>query len=253
MKAAVAQLRKKRLMVLLANLLYFLAVLALGFLIFVKGQGGLLYGLVAAALIAYLALVRPLTARYKRSAREALLRENVCRGMKDFTYAPKEGFTAAEFQSAGLMPGDAGKAFLSRERVTARHGTLKLEMADVTFPVKVNGLNAMFNGMLLRITSEGAEFPQLRLDGENWGTAPVGPEARAALDEMKARGGQFLLQAGEYTMYLLARDCFIGFPVNPLLNITEKTMQAELLPEVRCAIHAAQALCVKKTGRKGRK
>lgn len=246
MKAAFAQLRKKRLMVLLANLLYFLAVLVLGFLIFVKGQGGLLYGLVAAILITYLALVRPITARYKRFVREILLRENVCKGMKDFTYAPKEGFTAAEFQSSGLMPGDVGKAFLSREKVTARNDTLKLEMADVTFPVKVNGLNAMFNGMLLRITSEDAEFPPLRLDEENWETAMVPSEARKVLNQMKAREGQFILQVRAHTMYLLTRGCFIGFPVNPLLNITEKTMQTELLPEVRCGIHVAQALCAKK-------
>lgn len=104
MKETVAKLKKARLTVLLANLIYFLAVLALGFLIFVKGRGGLLYGLVAAALAAYLALIRPLTARYKRTARESLLRENVCRGMSDFTYLPKAGFTAWEFQEAVLWP-----------------------------------------------------------------------------------------------------------------------------------------------------
>ena len=107
MKETVAKLKKARLTVLLANLIYFLAVLALGFLIFVKGRGGLLYGLVAAALAAYLALIRPLTARYKRTARESLLRENVCRGMSDFTYLPKAGFTAQEFQEAGNSPRQA--------------------------------------------------------------------------------------------------------------------------------------------------
>ena len=163
MKETVAKLKKARLTVLLANLIYFLAVLALGFLIFVKGRGGLLYGLVAAALAAYLALIRPLTVRYKRTAREGLLRENVCRGMSDFTYLPKAGFTAQEFQEAGLMAGDTGKAFLSRELVTTCQGGFRLKMADVTFPVRKDGLNAMFNGMLLHITGDSATFPELRL------------------------------------------------------------------------------------------
>ena len=253
MQVTVAKLKKTRLTVLSVNLVYFLAVLALGFLIFVKDLGGWMYGLVAAALVLYFAVVRPTTARYKRAVREALLRENVCRGCKDFTYDPKKGFTSQEFGAAGLMPGDAGKAFLSRELVTARQGSWRLRMADVTFPVKVDGLNAMFSGMLLEICSEDREFPELRLDGENWYTEPVNADARQALDDLKARGGQLLLQSRGRTLYLLVRGSFLGFPVTPLLNVTEKTMVAELLPEVRGALRVSQTLCSQGRDKKGKR
>ena len=236
MKETVAKLKKARLTVLLANLIYFLAVLALGFLIFVKGRGGLLYGLVAAALAAYLALIRPLTVRYKRTAREGLLRENVCRGMSDFTYLPKAGFTAQEFQEAGLMAGDTGKAFLSRELVTTCKGGFRLKMADVTFPVRKDGLNAMFNGMLLHITGDSATFPELRLTS---GETDVPPAARALLEQLP---GEYSLRTGRQGLYLRGR--FIGFPVNPLLHITEKAMEAALLPEAACGMRLAQVLSV---------
>ena len=247
MKETVAKLKKARLTVLLANLAYFLVVLALGFLIFVKGRGGLLYGLVAAALAAYLVLIRPLTARYKRTAREGLLRENVCREMSNFVYRPKEGFTAQEFQEAGLMAGDTGKAFLSRELVTARRGGFRLKMADVTFPVKKDGLNAMFNGLLLHITNDGVTFPELSLTSDE-SDAPVQTAAKALLEQLR---GEFRLRAGPQGLYLLLRGRFVGFPVNPLLHITEKTMRAELLPEAACAVRLAQVLSAQGNG-KGR-
>ena len=244
MKETVAKLKKARLTVLLANLIYFLAVLALGFLIFVKGRGGLLYGLVAAALAAYLALIRPLTARYKRTARESLLRENVCRGMSDFTYLPKAGFTAREFQEAGLMAGDTGKAFLSRELVTARKGSFRLKMADVTFPVRKDGLNAMFNGLLLHITSDSAAFPELRRTSDDETDVP--PAARALLEQLP---GEYSLRTGSQGLYLLLRGRFIGFPVNPLLHITEKTMETALLPEAAYGMRLAQVLSTPKNNK----
>lgn len=238
MKETVAKLKRARLMVLLANLAYFLAVLALGFLIFVKGRGGLMYALVAAAVVVYLVLIRPLTARYKRTVREGLLRENVCCGMSDFAYRPKEGFTAQEFMDAGLMAGDTGKAFLSRELVTACRGGFRLKMADVTFPVKKDGLNAMFNGLLLHVTNDGVTLPELNLTGGEE-DVPVQTAARSLLEQLR---GDFRLRTGEQGLYLLVRGCFIGFPVNPLLNITEKTMEAKLLPEADCAVRLAQVL-----------
>lgn len=241
MKETVAKLKKARLTVLLANLIYFLAVLALGFLIFVKGRGGLLYGLVAAALAAYLALIRPLTARYKRTARESLLRENVCRGMSDFTYLPKAGFTAWEFQEAGLMVGDTGKAFLSRELVTAHKGGFCLKMADVTFPVRKDGLNAMFNGMLLHVTNDSVIFQELRRTSDDETDVP--PAARALLEQLP---GEYSLRTGRQGLYLLLRGRFVGFPINPLLHITEKTMEAALLPEAACAVRLAQVLSAPK-------
>lgn len=243
MKETVAKLKKARLMVLLANLVYFLAVLALGFLIFVKGRGGLLYGLAAVAVVAYLMLIRPLTSRYKRTAREGLLRENVCRDMNDFSYRPKEGFTAQEFRESGLMAGDTGKAFLSRELVTARRGGIRLKMADVTFPVKKDGLNAMFNGLLLHVTNDGVTFPELSLtsDGPD---APVLTAARSLLEQLR---GEFRLLSGSQGLYLLLRGRFVGFPVNPLLHITEKTMQVSLLPEADCAMRLAQVLSMRES------
>lgn len=244
MKETVAKLKKARLTVLLANLIYFLAVLALGFLIFVKGRGGLLYGLVAAALAAYLALIRPLTARYKRTARESLLRENVCRGMSDFTYLPKAGFTAWEFQEAGLMAGDTGKAFLSRELVTARKGGFCLKMADVTFPVRKDGLNTMFNGLLLHITNDSAAFPELRRTSDDETDVP--PVARALLEQLP---GEYSLRTGSRGLYLLLRGRFIGFPVNPLLHITERTMETALLPEAACGMRLAQVLSTPKNNK----
>ena len=45
-------------------------------------------------------------------------------------------------------------------------------------------------------------------------------------------------------LYLLLRGRFIGFPVNPLLHITEKAMEAALLPEAACGMRLAQVLSV---------
>lgn len=130
------------------------------------------------------------------------------------------------------MVGDTGKAFLSRELVTACKGGFRLKMADVTFPVRKDGLNAMFNGMLLHITGDSATFPELRLTS---GETDVPPAARALLEQLP---GEYSLRAGRQGLYLLLRGRFIGFPVNPLLHITEKTLEAA------CGMRLAQVLSV---------
>ena len=67
------------------------------------------------------------------------------------------------------------------------------------------------------------------------------PAARALLEQLP---GEYSLRTGRQGLYLLLRGRFIGFPVNPLLHITEKAMEAALLPEAACGMRLAQVLSV---------
>ena len=61
MTGTLATLRRKRTGVFLLNLVYFLALLGLGTLLFLRGQTGAVYILVAACVVLYLLVVRPVS------------------------------------------------------------------------------------------------------------------------------------------------------------------------------------------------
>ena len=143
---------------MLLNLAYFLALLALGTLIFLKGMGGAAYLAAAVCVAVYLLAVRPVSRRYTAAVREAVLRYGVCGDLTDICYEPKCGVTAEQVRAGGLMPASTRRSFMSREHLTGRSGTLSVELADVTYPIVENGLNAMFSGAFVQLSWPGAAF-----------------------------------------------------------------------------------------------
>ena len=250
MEATLAGLKRQRLRVLSANLVYFLALFALGVALFLRSRGGVLYGAVLMALAVYLLLVRPMTERYKRAIRRAILEYGVCDGLTDMTYEPKAGFTAEEFLASGLVNTVSGKAFLSREKVTGRRGEMNFAMADVTFPIRENGRNAMSSGLYIRLTRQGASFPDLTVRAGDTDGLPLPGKAAALLREMASFvPGNLYLRSENNALHVFFRGRFVAFPVNPLLNLSEKTLRANPLPEADQALRLALLLAQKNNGR----
>ena len=136
MTQAVQTLKRRRVGMMLVNLAYFAALLAVGTLLFLKNAaaGAAGYLLVAACLAGYLLLVRPMSKRYVEAVREAVLREAVCGEWTEVSYAPKGGVAAEKVRACGLVPASAD-SFMSREHVTGTCGTMAVEGSHFTFPI----------------------------------------------------------------------------------------------------------------------
>ena len=236
-------LKRKRTQILAANLGYFLVLLALSFFLFFRSRSIAVYVAGLAALAVYLLLIRPMTGNYKKALRGAILRYGVCDGMTDFSYAPREGFKASDLITSGMVNTVSDKAFLSREKVTARRGALQLEMADVTFPIRERGLNAMSSGLFIRIFHPGASFPELMIRAGQLDDLPLEGKALSLLKEMASfvPGNLYLNTAGD-VLYVFFRGRFAGFKLNPLLELTENTLRANPLPEADQSLRLAKIL-----------
>ncbi len=251
MSSELAALQKKRLAMMLSNLLYFLVLLVLGYLLLIRGMGGKAYA-AAAVLAVYLLLLRPMTNRYKTAVREAILRRTVCRGLTDVTYEPGKGVSAEEFLASGLVNTLSEKSFLSREKVTGRKNTCAVTMADVIFPIRENGLNAMSSGLYLRLVRPGAAFPELTVRAGQTDDLPLKGPALSLLEEMAAFiPGNLYMRAGADELHLFFRGRFVGFQVNPLMNITENTLRNDPIPELQQALRLSQMLAGQGVPEKG--
>ena len=166
-ETAIKNLSRKRLIMMAANLLYFLALLIAGVALFLVGIGPMGYMVAGILLAVYLLLVRPLNRRYIGCVRGAILTYAVCACLDQFEYSPKDGVDQAAVLSGGLGCSGSGRAFLSRELVRGQMGDIQVELADVTFPVVENGLNAMLSGCYIRITYPGIQFVPLWIEGLN--------------------------------------------------------------------------------------
>ena len=248
MKEAAAALNRRRTLVLAANLGYFLALAALGFFLFFRSRSAAVYVTALAALAVYLLLIRPMTERYKAALRGEILRNGVCGGFTDVTYAPREGFKAADFLESGLVNTLSEKAFLSREKVTGRRGELRMEMADVTFPVRENGLNNICSGLYIRMSRPGAAFPAVTVRAGQTDETPLEGRALALLKEMASfvPGSLYLNTEGD-TLHIFFRGRFIAFRINPMMQITESTLRVDPLPETDQALRLALMLARKGT------
>ena len=111
------ELSRKRLIMMAANLLYFLALLIAGVALFLVGIGPMGYMVAGILLAVYLLLVRPLNRRYIGCVRGAILTYAVCACLDRFEYSPKDGVDQAAVLSGGLGCSGSGRAFLSRELV----------------------------------------------------------------------------------------------------------------------------------------
>lgn len=243
MTEALRTLRQKRVKMMLLNLVYFLALLVLGTLIFLKGMGGAAYLLAAVCVAVYLLVIRPVSRRYTGDVREAILRHTVCADLTDFRYEPKGGVSAELVGSSGLVPTSNFNTFMSREHVIGRSGTMAVEMADVTFPVVEDGLNAMFTGAFLRLTWPGAEFASVTVKAGEPNRADL---PKAQMELVEALGslipGSLYLKAEKEALTLLLRGRFLGVRLNPLMVINEKTLGTNVFPELEQAMRLARLM-----------
>lgn len=243
MERALKELRRRRVWMLLANLAYFLALLAVGAAVFLgNGAGG---GLLAAVCVAgYLLLVRPMRQRYVAGVRREILCRTVCAPLTDVCYAPKEGVEAETVREVFPMADDG--AFMSREHITGRTGSLRAEAADVTFPIREEGRRAMFSGALVRLTWPGSEFPPLSVDAGGLQGLSLPRGQRELLEKLNEfiPGSLYLRAKGE-TLTLLLRGRFLALRVNPLMQLSERTLGSNPFPELEQAVHLAKLMAVR--------
>ena len=135
---------------------------------------------------------------------------------------------------------------MSREHVTGRCGTMSVELADVTFPIIEDGHNAMINGSFVQLVWPGANFAPVTVKAGEWKdlTLPKQQmELVAKLGELIP--GSLYLKAGGETLTLLLRGRFLGFRINPLMQISEQTLGANPFPELGQVIQLARLMRLK--------
>lgn len=247
MTEAVQALRRQRMRMMLVNLVYFIVLLLLGVLLFLKnaaaGTAG--YLLAAACLAGYFLLVRPMSRRYVNAVREAILRYAVCAELTGLEYRPKSGVAAEAVRACGLVPASAD-AFVSREHVAGNCGTMAVEMADVTFPIIEDGRNAMFSGAFVRLTWPGANFAPVTVRaGETRDLSLPGQQMELVEKLGELIPGSLYLKTGSETLTLLLRGRFLGFRVNPLMQISEQTLRVNPFPELGQAVLLARLMRLK--------
>ncbi len=243
MDEAVRSLKGRRIGILVLNLAYFAALLVLGFLLFRRNMTGpVLYGAVVLCVAAYIFGVRRASKSYTRSLRDAILRYAVCAGWEDVRHEAKSGVSRAMAMESGLVPSTSDTVFMSREHITGTAGPIRAELADVTFPIGEGGRNAMFNGCFIRLTWPGARFDPVTVrGGQIDGELPAAQ--RRAVEELGSciPGSLYLRTEGD-RLDILLRGRFLGFPVNLLMPVTEKSLTADPLPEVGQSVRLARLL-----------
>ena len=132
---------------------------------------------------------------------------------------------------------------MSREHITGNCGTMAVEMADVTFPIIEDGRNAMFSGAFVQLAWPGADFAPTTVKAGETGSLGL-PKQQMELVESLGEliPGSLYLKAGGETLTLLLRGRFLGFRVNPLVQISEQTLGANPFPELRQAMQLARLM-----------
>lgn len=248
MKEALQALKRRRVRMMLVNLAYFLVLLALGVLIFLKNAGGGVgLVLVAACLAGYLLLVRPMSRRYTAAVRDAVIRHTVCGELSGCDHRPESGVSPERVRACGLISASSQRTFMSREHVTGMCGTMQVELADVTFPIVEDGRNAMFNGAFVELRWPGADFSPVTVRAGELDGLKL-PKQQLELVEKLGEliPGSLYLQAGGETLTLLLRGRFLGFRVNPLMQINERTLGANPFPELGWALALARLMRLKR-------
>lgn len=237
MAGAMQNLSRRRTGIFLLNLLYFLALLGLGILLFLQGQTGAAYLVVIGCLVLYLLLVRPMTKRYVKLVRQEILNGTLGEVLEDFTYQEKSGVTARQVQDSGLIPTTSPKSFYSREHITGRQGDILVEAADVTFPIQEGKLNAMFSGCYICLTWPGVTLPELTVHRSEHSGLSLPHKQKELLDQLCSYipGNLYLSMHGERAELLL-RGRFLGFRINPLMPVEEGCLKESPLPELELAL-----------------
>ena len=236
------KLRKERILVFCCGIAYFLVLLAAGIFVFLKNAA---YAnmLVAGCLGIYLLAVRPVLSRYQRLLRRAMLEINLGKYLNQLIYEPKQGFSQKELEETGLTPVPL-KSHLSREKIRGKAGIFRVSAADVTFPFHNGNLNEMFNGCAVCLGTDFGEFPPLRMEAGVWKAGEPDPRTQALAEEIGSLiPGSLYLKTQDNRMYVILRGRFLGFKINPLMDVTENTLSKDPLPELGQILKLARQLC----------
>lgn len=236
----VKELQKRRVRMILTNLLYFIALLIIGLIMFFKNAGAWIYVPIAAIIVFYLLVDRPMLKGFEHDLRESILRFGVMSRLDEAVYMPKEGVPQHYITDAGFINVIADKAFLSRELIKGRAGSAEIEIADVTFPIREGGLNKMFSGCLIHLEDRNADYPKLDISAGDVSGMPEGKERRLVKKLGEFIPGSLYLHRDGQVMDVLLRGRFIGFQINPLGEVHESTLKSDPLPELKQVIELAE-------------
>ena len=236
------KLRKERILVFCCGIAYFLVLLAAGTLVFLK-DAAYANGLVAGCLGIYLLVVRPVLSRYQRLLRRAMLEIHLGKLLNHFSYAPKQGFSSKELEETGLTPVPL-KSHLSREKIQGKAGIFRVCAADITFPFHNGNLNEMFNGCAVCLETDFGKFPPLRIEAGNLVEGKLGEQAQRLTEEIGSLiPGSLYLKTQDNRIYVVLRGRFLGFKINPLMDVTENTLSKNPFPELDQMLKLARLIC----------
>lgn len=229
-------LQKQRVVILLTNIAYFTAMLIVALVMLFKNAGQWIYLPVAALVIFYIFVDRPMLSRFKQAIRTAILRYGTLDCLDSWSYEPKSGLTPDIIANAGFINVIKSESFLSRELIRGNRAQAKVEIADVTFPIHEGGFNKMFSGCLLHITVPGADMEELDVRAGDVSYLNSGREKKLITKLGEFIPGSMYLHRKEESMDVLLRGRFVGFQINPLGEIHESTLNSDPLPELKTAL-----------------
>ncbi len=236
-------LKKQRKNMLLLNLFYFIGLLLIGISLFLTGAGRWIWIPSVVAVAFYLLAARPVRVRYEQDLRSAVLKHAILAELYDASYDPMGETPCSYLEDAGFINSIDPRSYLSREHISGTREGLHCELADVTFPFREGHYNKMFSGCLIHITDPDASWTQLDIRaGEiTETTVPLSAREQELVEKLGSfiPGSLYLHRKGQ-TLDVLLRARFVGFPVNPLSEISERTMQSDPLPEFRNALELAE-------------
>ena len=239
-KDKVKELQKRRVRMILTNLLYFVALLIIGLVMFFKDAGQWIYVPIAAIFLFYLFVDRPMLKGFEHDLRESILRFGVMSRLDEAEYLPKEGVPQHYITDAGFINVIADKAFLSRELIKGRSQSADIQIADVTFPIREGGLNKMFSGCLIHLEDNKADYPKLDIVAGDISGMPDGKERRLVKKIGEFIPGSLYLHREGHVMDVLLRGRFVGFQINPLGEVHESTLKSDPLPELKQVLELAE-------------
>ena len=154
-------------------------------------------------------------------------------------YTPKGGIKPGYITDAGFVNVITEQGFLSRELIEGESGDIQVEIADVTFPIRENGLNKMFSGCMMHLTVPGANMELLDVKAGDVSHIAPGRERNLVTKLGEFIPGSLYLHREGEKLDILLRGRFVGFQINPLGEVHESTLTSDPLPELGTALKLA--------------
>lgn len=233
---ALRGLQRQRVRILLINIAYFTALLAVSLFMLFKNAGQWIYLPIAALVLFYLFVDRPMLRGFIQAQRTAILRYGALNNLDKWSYEPKLGLSSDIIVNAGFINVIKNNSFLSRELIVGSKGQAEVGIADVTFPIVEGGLNKMFSGCLIHIRVPGADMADLDVKAGDVSSLSAGREKKLVTKLGEFIPGSLYLHRKGEGMDVLLRGRFVGFQINPLGEIHESTLNSDPLPELKNAL-----------------